>query len=313
MVFGFVVLAVAATADVVAAASGAAQRNRGVLQAGIVGLGILGFGAWAQTTRASVNAAQIRSIPLYDDPLYVIVAFATGLPVLAILGGLGDTLAGKGEQRESSNGVVRANSAVALSMSGILLVGVGVLLGIAHAIEPLELTGTSILTGQSSVVIVGGLACSLGALQFWGPKLFGRRLAEPIAGLVALCLLGGGIAVGVADLIGGLDDMANPASLADFNQGDLLSGTATGSAGIVGILSLLGWALVAAGVSLSLLNLFVSVVAGRGPEAGDDPWGGMTLEWTTSSPPPPGNFAKAPVVTGPYRLRPQTETEGVSS
>jgi cytochrome c oxidase subunit 1 len=26
--------------------------------------------------------------------------------------------------------------------------------------------------------------------------------------------------------------------------------------------------------------------------AGDDPWGGHTLEWTTRSPPPRGNFAE---------------------
>ena len=28
----------------------------------------------------------------------------------------------------------------------------------------------------------------------------------------------------------------------------------------------------------------------RGPAAGDDPWEAYTLEWATSSPPPPYNF-----------------------
>ena len=34
-----------------------------------------------------------------------------------------------------------------------------------------------------------------------------------------------------------------------------------------------------------------------GAEAGDDPWNGHTLEWTTASPPPVGNFAELPEIT----------------
>jgi cytochrome c oxidase subunit 1 len=34
----------------------------------------------------------------------------------------------------------------------------------------------------------------------------------------------------------------------------------------------------------------------KGKEAGDDPWDGWTLEWSTSSPPPEYNFEKIPVV-----------------
>jgi len=35
----------------------------------------------------------------------------------------------------------------------------------------------------------------------------------------------------------------------------------------------------------------------RGSGPGDDPWEGHTLEWTTSSPPPIGNFATLPAIT----------------
>jgi heme/copper-type cytochrome/quinol oxidase subunit 1 len=33
--------------------------------------------------------------------------------------------------------------------------------------------------------------------------------------------------------------------------------------------------------------------------AGDDPWGGQTLEWLTTSPAPPHNFNEVPTVMSP--------------
>jgi cytochrome c oxidase subunit 1/cytochrome c oxidase subunit I+III len=38
----------------------------------------------------------------------------------------------------------------------------------------------------------------------------------------------------------------------------------------------------------------------RGAPSGPDPFFGGTLEWTTSSPPPPYNFPVVPTVTSPY-------------
>jgi len=35
----------------------------------------------------------------------------------------------------------------------------------------------------------------------------------------------------------------------------------------------------------------------RGTVAGNNPWDGESLEWATSSPPPPQNFTRIPVVT----------------
>jgi hypothetical protein len=47
-------------------------------------------------------------------------------------------------------------------------------------------------------------------------------------------------------------------------------------------------------------NLGVSLFRGR--FAGNDPWGGDTLEWSTTSPPPPYNYPVIPVVTSPYPM-----------
>jgi cytochrome c oxidase subunit 1 len=48
-----------------------------------------------------------------------------------------------------------------------------------------------------------------------------------------------------------------------------------------------------------VINFFWSLVAGRKAER--NPWQANTLEWSVPSPPPHGNFEKAPVVyRGPY-------------
>ena len=49
-------------------------------------------------------------------------------------------------------------------------------------------------------------------------------------------------------------------------------------------------------VLLFLVNVFVSLH--HGAMAGDNPWDADTLEWATSSPPPPYNFLHLPVVQG---------------
>ena len=62
------------------------------------------------------------------------------------------------------------------------------------------------------------------------------------------------------------------------------------------------------------LKVFIGAAKGRGesldhvlfygPPVADNPWGGATLEWLTTSPPPTENFAADPVVRhGPYDFK----------
>ena len=56
-------------------------------------------------------------------------------------------------------------------------------------------------------------------------------------------------------------------------------------------------------LGLSVLPFLINMVWSwiYGPKAGDNPWGGLSLEWTTSSPPIIENWEVLPVVTeGPY-------------
>jgi heme/copper-type cytochrome/quinol oxidase subunit 1 len=59
--------------------------------------------------------------------------------------------------------------------------------------------------------------------------------------------------------------------------------------------------LVALSVLLFLLNVIHSWK--NGEPAGDDPWGGNTLEWATTSPPAPYNFDRVPPVRSFMPLR----------
>ena len=49
-----------------------------------------------------------------------------------------------------------------------------------------------------------------------------------------------------------------------------------------------------------------------GKVAPDNPWGATGLEWQTTSPPPPHNFERTPVVTeGPYMYNPHNTIQGL--
>ena len=53
-------------------------------------------------------------------------------------------------------------------------------------------------------------------------------------------------------------------------------------------------------ILIFVINFVYSTVIARVPESGN-PWRSRGLEWQTASPPPPGNFARVPVVlSGPY-------------
>jgi cytochrome o ubiquinol oxidase subunit I len=63
------------------------------------------------------------------------------------------------------------------------------------------------------------------------------------------------------------------------------------------VLSNIGALLIALGIASFLIQLVVSFL--RREELRDvtgDPWNGRTLEWATSSPPPPYNFAFTPII-----------------
>jgi cytochrome c oxidase subunit 1 len=70
-----------------------------------------------------------------------------------------------------------------------------------------------------------------------------------------------------------------------------ISGWAT-----MNLIATVGGVLLTLGVAVFLINFFLSRRSGA--IAGDNPWNASTLEWATSSPPPPFNFINSPTVAG---------------
>jgi heme/copper-type cytochrome/quinol oxidase subunit 1 len=67
------------------------------------------------------------------------------------------------------------------------------------------------------------------------------------------------------------------------------------------LIATIGAFVLSLGVVLSVVNAYVSLTGGV--RAGPDPWGGETLEWFTTSPPPPHNFDVVPDVRSDEPLR----------
>jgi cytochrome c oxidase subunit 1 len=63
-------------------------------------------------------------------------------------------------------------------------------------------------------------------------------------------------------------------------------------------LSTVGSLILGFGLVTALVVLLQSLVSGK--KAPRNPWGGATLEWMCSSPPPHDNFSSAPTVGDPY-------------
>jgi cytochrome c oxidase subunit 1/cytochrome c oxidase subunit I+III len=134
-------------------------------------------------------------------------------------------------------------------------------------------------------VLVGGAVFPIfGAIYHWIPKMSGRMLSERW-GKVSFWLMFGGFNLAFfPQHITGL--MGQPRRTYTYPSGlgwDFWN-----------MLSTIGAFVLALGVLVTFVNWFWSVR--RGPAAPSDPWGGETLEWATTSPPPEYNFETVPLV-----------------
>ncbi len=266
-----------------------AQRRHHKHGAAMVLLGLaaaLGVGAWAQTG-ATIDGG--TTAPWLNEGPWIAVSFLAIVPVLGLFGLWNLTLL---------KGKVKIGTPLILAQLGALAVLVGVAAGGATAIEDLDLDGTTWMTAQAVLVLAGALLAGLAGVAFWAPKLYGKLLPDAAVRLGGTVLFLGAFAAAVPLAIAGTLGQVRLAT-ADLLGAEpgTIPGVSGGDVDTVEVLDLI------AGIGLAVMVLGGVIVAlallkrqsGDGP--GDDPWGGHTLEWATSSPPPIGNFAALPEIT----------------
>jgi len=147
---------------------------------------------------------------------------------------------------------------------------------------------TYFIVGHFHYVMFGGTGFAFfAALLFWFPKMFGR-MYNKVATIVAwIPMFIGFNMLYFGMLVLGLQGMPRRyyQHLPMFHAGHQVA--------------TVGAILLALGILIYLITLLHA--AFKGARAEGNPWGGVTLEWTLSSPPIKENFEEIPVIThGPY-------------
>ncbi len=151
-----------------------------------------------------------------------------------------------------------------------------------------HLHDTYFVVAHFHYVMMGGTVMAfLGGLHYWWPKMWGRRYNEKLARWVAIIVFVGFNVTFFTQFILGSRGMPRRYYSYLEQYQSLHAVSSYGS-----------WIL-AAGFILMAVYLLHSLFNGK--PAGNNPWGALTLEWQTTSPPPKENFVEEPMLThGPY-------------
>ncbi len=187
-------------------------------------------------------------------------------------------------------GSIAINTPMLYAMAFLFLFSIGGLTGLplGALATDLHLHDSYFVVAHFHYVMMGGtIIAFVGGLHHWWPKMFGRMYNEKWAMLgCALVFIGFNVTFFTQFFLGTQGMPRRYASYVDEFQ-------------FLHQLSTVGSWFLLLGFLVHLATFIHSLVAG--PKAPPNPWGGLTLEWDTESPPIEHNFHHEPILKhGPY-------------
>ena len=175
------------------------------------------------------------------------------------------------------------------ALSFLFLFGIGGLTGLflGSLATDVHLHDTYFIVAHFHYVMFGGVVIALlGGLHYWWPKMFGRMYNETWGRISALLIFISFNATFFTQFVMGSQGMPRRY----YNYVDQFTSHHQ--------YSTIGSYLMGVAFVILAVNLIHSLF--RGAKAPANPWGGPTLEWECSSPPPHDNFAETPQVGEAY-------------
>jgi len=242
----------------------------------LCGVGLFGFCVWGQHMFSS-------GLNPFSPLGFSLLASFLGLPATILMVSWLGTL---------WNARIRLNTAMLFALGFISLFLSGGLSGIFLARHDLASAAVSgdFVTGHFHLVMgVAATFAILGALFFWFPKLFGRRLNEPLGKLHFWITFAGVYCVFMPMHWLGLIAHSR------VSPGTPLASVATAGSAIRTFITV-AILLTVFAQGLFLINFLWSLFRAEQTEEGN-PWRATTLEWSVPSPQPPDDFGPSdPVV-----------------
>ena len=276
-VFGF-------AAEVIAVASGRKLPMRGVI---FTGLGLVGItAALGGVTQQPADLSRNISHMSLGSWLSDVVPYAL-FNLLPVLGGFIVIALGALALR---GGRPRLIAPLVFGLLGALMVFVGIVANVVYHVGDAQLGGTVFEEGVWLYIVYGAILSALGAITYWGPKLWGRLIPDkqvlPLAALGFIAT----VLASLPYLIAGFAKQPANASEFDYDGPQNLWNGLSAAGHLLMFITVLGF------VGLAARSFT------KGTAASDDPWDGQTLEWATSSPAPYANFADVHIVASPEPL-----------